>query len=232
MAENAIVVEGLRFAWPQVPDHVLRIPSLILEKGHHAFVHGASGCGKSTLLSLLAGVLWPQEGHITVASTTPASDVEFSRVRADSIGVVFQQLNLLPYLNVMDNVLLPCRFSAQRRRNAGTYPYREAQRLLSRMGLSEAFWRRSVSHLSVGQQQRVAVARALLGRPAIILADEPTSSLDQENSARLIEVLIEEAQANGATILMASHDLQWASRFAKVLAFEDIAERGMNTCAA
>lgn len=232
MVEHAIVVEHLRFAWPQLPDRVLRIPRLIVGKGHHAFVHGASGCGKSTLLSLLAGVLRPQAGRITVVGTSPASDVEFSRVRADSIGLVFQQLNLLPYLNVMDNVLLPCRFSAQRRRNAGTHPRREAQRLLHRMGLSEAFWSRSVSHLSVGQQQRVAVARALLGSPAIILADEPTSSLDQENSERLIEVLLEEAQANGATILMASHDLQWASRFVNVLAFEDIAERGMNTCEA
>lgn len=232
MAEYAIVVENLRFAWPELPDHVLHIPQFAIRKGQHAFVHGQSGCGKSTFLALLAGVLRPQEGHIAVAGIRPVTDAGFSRLRADSIGIVFQQLNILPYLSVVDNVLLSCDFSARRRDNAGTHPRCEAQRLLLRMGLDEALWSRSVSHLSVGQQQRVAVARALLGSPAIVLADEPSSSLDQENAGKLVELLLEEAEATGATVLMASHDLQWSSRFVKVLAFEDIAERGMNACAA
>jgi putative ABC transport system ATP-binding protein len=179
------------------------------------FLRGASGSGKSTLLGLLAGVLVPGGGSLAVLGhemarlSGPARD----RLRADPLGVIFQQFNLLPWLPVRDNVRLPLRFSARRRAQAAPG---EAERLLAAMGLPEPLWSRPAAQLSVGQQQRVAAARALIGRPALILADEPTSALDEDARDAFMALLLQSCADAGSALVFVSHDARLAARFARV----------------
>jgi putative ABC transport system ATP-binding protein len=203
---EAVELEAVRFGWDarQAPD--LSIDTLQIAIGERLFVEGPSGGGKSTLLGLLAGVTVPQEGRVTILGETisemgPARRDHF---RADHIGYLFQMFNLIPYLTVTENVTLPLRFS-ERRRNRVSDPAAEAGRLLEHLGMGELL-HRPVTKLSVGQQQRVAAARALIGAPEIILADEPTSSLDAGHSERFIELLFEECAQASSTLIFVSHD--------------------------
>jgi putative ABC transport system ATP-binding protein len=206
-----IRVSDLRFRWfPQESD-TLAIDTLSIARGERIFIQGASGSGKSTLLNLLAGVLIPQHGEIVVLGRRMdgLNSAERDRFRADHIGFIFQLFNLVPYLSVLENVTLPCRFSRARRtavsRN-GAYVRDEAARLLAHLDLDEALLARPVNALSVGQQQRVAAARALIGRPEILIADEPTSSLDADRRAAFLELLFQECKAVGTTLVFVSHD--------------------------
>lgn len=206
------------FAWPGQRDACLRIGRLEVAAGEHVFVSGESGSGKSTLLGLLAGVLVPDKGTVRICDTAlqTLSGARRDRFRADHMGIIFQQLNLLPYLSVLDNVLLACRFSAARRersREQGDTPADAAAMLLGRLDLPEALWHRPASRLSVGQQQRVAAARALLGRPRMILADEPTSALDAARQAAFMDLLRRECRAVGASLVFVSHDERLAAHF-------------------
>lgn len=183
--------------------------------GERLFVQGASGSGKSTLLSLLAGVVVPQQGSVNVlgeplhALAPPRRD----RFRADHLGYIFQQFNLVPYLTVLENVTLPCRFSRLRRARV-KHPDEEARRLLEHLGLSsDELIERPVTALSVGQQQRVAAARALMGSPQLIIADEPTSALDADNRESFIQLLFKECAREGSTLLFVSHDRTLAPLF-------------------
>jgi putative ABC transport system ATP-binding protein len=217
MADPVIDIEGLRFAWKSGPQ-VLDIEAFRLEAGERVFLRGPSGSGKSTLLGLIAGVLEPQAGRITVMgqdmSTLAAAKRD--RLRADRMGVIFQMFNLVPYLSVTGNVLLPLRFSPARRKAAGTDPQAEARRLLARLGLQdEGLLERRVSDLSVGQQQRVAAARALIGSPSLVIADEPTSALDADARDRFINLLSEEVERSGASLLFVSHDASLAGLFTR-----------------
>ncbi len=183
-----VELEEIVFAWPGQQEACLRIDSFCAAAGEHVFVSGPSGSGKSTLLALLAGVLVPTRGRVVVNGTTlqALNGAQRDRFRADHVGIIFQQLNLLPYLSVLDNVLLACKFSGSRRERSleqGSTPAAAASILLDRLDLPESLWRRPAAQLSVGQQQRVAAARALLGRPQLVLADEPTSALDAERQA-------------------------------------------------
>jgi putative ABC transport system ATP-binding protein len=176
-------VEGLRFAWPGARQDTLVIDHLALAAGRSLFLHGPSGCGKSTLLGLLAGVLLARSGQVEVLGSDWAQLGAARRdaFRADHVGYLFQQFNLLPYLSLRENVLLPCRFSLRRRQRASQRsgsPERAADALLEQVGLPPALWHQPASQLSVGQQQRVAAARALIGEPELVIADEPTSALD------------------------------------------------------
>lgn len=218
MADNVIHIENLRFAWPGSAAPCLAIPAFTVQGGERMFLHGPSGCGKSTLLGLLGGVLTPQRGRMEVLGRDLAglTGAARDRFRADHIGFVFQQFNLLPYLSVLDNVLLPCRFSPRRRARAmagGATLAGEAARLLDHLDLDAALHRRSAAALSVGQQQRVAVARALIGQPELIIADEPTSSLDGERQAAFLDLLGRECAAAAATLLFVSHDRRLAAGF-------------------
>ena len=147
------------------------------------------------------------------------------QLRAGSMGVIFQLFNLVPYLSVLQNVALPCRFSSERRgrvEQAGGVEA-EATRLLDRLGLSDrGVLERKVTDLSVGQQQRVAAARALIGAPQLIIADEPTSSVDADNRDRFIQLLSEEAQASSASLLFVSHDGALAAQFDRALDLSEI----------
>lgn len=198
---------------------------LTIEPGERLFIRGASGSGKTTLVSLIGGLLRPDAGNVRVLGKNldALTAGQRDRFRADHVGFVFQMFNLVPYLSLMENVLLPCRFSPVRRRRAieaadGNRPSAEAERLLLRLQLEEPLvHQRRASELSAGQQQRVAVARALVGRPELIIADEPTSALDPIARDRFIDLLFEECATAGASLLLVSHDRDLEERFAKRL---------------
>jgi putative ABC transport system ATP-binding protein len=211
-------IDALRFAWPGADDDVLAIDALEIAAGESVFLHGPSGCGKSTLLGLLAGVLLPRSGTVSVLGQDwrRLGAARRDAFRADHVGYLFQQFNLLPYLDLRDNVLLPCRFSARRRERAaqrhGSAPA-AAEALLRQMGLPETAWRRAASALSVGQQQRVAAARALIGAPELVIADEPTSALDAALRDGFMDLLLGECHTAGSTLVFVSHDERLAERF-------------------
>ncbi|MGF1463706.1 MAG: ABC transporter ATP-binding protein [Maricaulaceae bacterium] len=211
-----VSLKDLTFAY-QAGQTVLTIPVFELGQGERLFLQGASGSGKSTLLSLISGVFAPSSGELTVLGH-PLHALSAGRrdaLRANAIGVIFQQFNLVPYLTLIENVLLPCRFSPPRAARVGATDAarREAAlSLLTRLGLgAEAADNRAVSALSVGQQQRVAAARALIGAPSLIIADEPTSALDTQTRDGFIDTLLQEAGA--ASVLFVSHDIALAARF-------------------
>ena len=226
MTANAVVsLKGVSFSWPAQPQPVLEDLHLTIEPRDRLFIGGASGSGKTTLLSLIGGLLQPDAGSIRVLGKDLAAltGAQRDRFRADHVGFVFQMFNLVPYLSLVENVLLPCRFSLTRRRRAidaagGTGTSAEAERLLRRLQLEEPlFHQRRASELSAGQQQRVAVARALVGRPELIIADEPTSALDPTARERFIDLLFEECANAGTSLLFVSHDSDLEERFPKRL---------------
>ena len=149
------------------------------------------------------------------------SSMSRDRFRADHMGVIFQQFNLLPYLSVTENVTLPCHFSARRKQRAGNMQD-AAKALLDHLQLDESLRRSLVTELSVGQQQRVAVARALIGQPEIIIADEPTSALDTTTRDRFIDLLFAQAEVQQSTILFVSHDPYIADAFPRVIELHEI----------
>ena len=205
-----LAVTDLRFAWPLSPVQI-DVGALTVAAGERWLLEGPSGSGKSTLLQLLGGVIVPQGGEVRLLGQNWAALTAAQRDlrRADNVGFLFQQFNLVPYLSALDNVLLPCRFSSHRRRHAerrGTL-VDEALRLLAALGLSARDINgRRAARLSVGQQQRVAAARALIGRPALVLADEPTSALDSDNARAFLELLFDEARNADTAIVLVSHD--------------------------
>ena len=139
-------------------------------------------------------------------------------LRGDFIGLVFQQFNLIPHLSMLNNVLLPCRFSAvwaQRAAEMDGSPEQSAQRLLKTLGLGSELWNKNVARLSVGQQQRVAAARALVGAPPLIMADEPTSALDADRRADFLHLLLRQCAEAGSSLLFVSHDAALADMFAR-----------------
>jgi len=211
-------IEALRFAWPGAAADTLRIDSLQIAPGETLFLHGPSGAGKSTLLGLLAGVLEPSSGHVRLLGVdwSSISAAQRDARRAEHVGYIFQQFNLLPYLSVLDNVLLPTRFSMRRAERATQQAgsaRAAAESLLARFGLDAALWPRAASMLSVGQQQRVAAARALIGRPELVIADEPTSALDTALRDGFMDLLLGECAATRSTLVFVSHDDRLAARF-------------------
>ena len=203
-----------------------------LRPGERVFIEGPSGSGKSTLFSLLGGVSSPQEGTVRILgagmSEMPARRRD--RFRADHIGFVFQMFNLVPYLTMVDNVTLPCRFSRRRRERATSRsgaPEAEAHRLLARLGLDgDELLARAVTDLSIGQQQRVAVARALIGEPELIIADEPTSALDEGTRERFLELLSTQCDEAGASLLFASHDTRLGALFDRRVSLTELNHAG------
>lgn len=224
---NIIQLNNVRYRWPKQNHDTLCIDSLTIKKNQHTFLKGASGSGKTTLLNLLAGILKPSSGSIELLGE-PMQELGSSardRFRADNIGVVFQQFNLLPYLNILDNVTLPCEFSLKRKQQAQEREKGSiedsAKHILKHLKIDESLYHQNVTDLSVGQQQRVAVARALIGKPSLIIADEPTSALDSETRDSFLQLLFSQAEAQGSTIVFVSHDPHIATHFSNVL---DLAE--------
>ncbi|MFC4992412.1 ABC transporter ATP-binding protein [Rubritalea tangerina] len=214
----AIELKDIRFAWER--EVVLELDAFEVARGEKVFVGGPSGCGKSSLLSLLSGVAAPQSGEVKMLGREigKMGAAGRDRFRADHVGYIFQIFNLVPFLSVEENVTLPLRYS-KRRASRVDQPKAEAQRLLDHLGMGE-FLGRQVTDLSVGQQQRVAAARALIGRPEIILADEPTSALDRESGEGFIELMFQECEQAGISIVFVSHDAGLSSRFDRAIQLE------------
>ncbi len=217
-------IRDIRYAWPGSGRDVLVVEHLDVAAGRKLFLHGPSGCGKSTLLGLMAGVLVARQGSTAFLGQDWAALRGGARDarRADHVGVIFQQFNLLPYLTVLDNVLLPCRFSRLRASRCAGSPLQAAQSLLERVALPKALWLRRADALSVGQQQRVAAARALIGAPELVIADEPTSALDAALRDDFMALLLGECQAAGSTLVFVSHDDRLAARFDERLSLPDL----------
>ena len=229
-AKDAIVAfSGVRFSWPGKRPFSLAIGSFELRRGERLLLIGPSGSGKSTFLSLLAGIVVPQSGRIEVLGTDTAalSGAARDRFRAEHFGIIFQMFNLLPYGSVIDNVTLPLSFSAERNTRAGgdTQRLTSAVRLLTALGLERSLIDdgAKAASFSVGQQQRVAAARALIGAPEIIVADEPTSALDRNLQIAFLDLLFAETTAAGSSLIMVSHDESLSPRFDRTLRLEDIA---------
>ncbi|BCN23089.1 ABC transporter ATP-binding protein [Vibrio alfacsensis] len=224
---NVVELKNAQFVWPGSESATINIPQLHIAQGEHVFIKGPSGCGKSTLLALLTGINTLTSGSISVLNTDMASlkASQRDKFRADHIGYIFQQFNLLPYLNVIENVLIPCQFSRVRRNrvasNAASLE-KQATTLLERLHLPKALHNKPVSELSIGQQQRVAAARALIGQPELVIADEPTSALDHDNRKAFIELLMEQAKLANATLVFVSHDPTLESLFDRTLNLPEI----------
>ncbi len=220
----AIELKDVEFSWPQSA-FSMSVKELKVRNGEKVLLLGESGSGKSTLLSLICGVVVPQTGVIRIGGQdlTSLTPSKRDRLRADKFGIIFQVFNLLPYANSLDNILVPLRFSRERRNRCGDQR-QEATALCRALGLPENLVTQAASStLSVGQQQRVAVARAMIGSPEIIVADEPTSALDAASQSEFIDLLFEQVSTAGSTLVMVSHDERLAARFDTVLRLEDVA---------
>lgn len=206
MEALAIQARNIEFTYQSRSNPTLRIDRLDVAIAERVFVHGPSGSGKTTLLESLAGVLAPQKGSLTifghdlVALTSKQRD----QFRAENLGYIFQSFNLIPYLSVEENIRLPVQLSTQKKLNEMQVNKRFLY-LCDTLGIS-ALLNEKVTELSVGQQQRVAVARALLPMPKMILADEPTSALDYDHREKFIRLLFELCKENQITLVFVSHD--------------------------
>ena len=210
--EPALSMRGVGFRYPAT-GFALVVEAFSLPAGGRVFLRGPSGSGKTTFLSLATGLLAADGGAIHVAGQAmPRGGAGRDRLRAGAIGVIHQQFNLLPYLDVVANVTLPLAFSPERRARAGDADA-GARALLSRLGVPAELHRTRASRLSVGQQQRVAIARALLGAPPLVVADEPTSALDVDARDAFLDLLFESVERSGAALLMVSHDPAIGRRF-------------------
>jgi putative ABC transport system ATP-binding protein len=222
--EAAIDIAGVEFGWGRGRP-LLRIEGVRVARGERVLLRGPSGSGKSTLLALIGGVLSPQAGTVSVLGKDVArmSAAERDRFRGDHIGFIFQMFNLIPYLTVLENVELPAQFAQGRRKRIQGELRDEALRLLHALGLDEAdLLTRRVTELSIGQQQRVAAARALLGSPELIVADEPTAALDTDTRDGFLKLLMSECARCGSAVLVVSHDPALAPLFDRTVAMADI----------
>jgi putative ABC transport system ATP-binding protein len=219
----AIELKDVRFAYG-AKEPVLNISGLTVPRGERVFLFGPSGSGKTTLLGLLAGVLVPQAGSVRVLGqeVSAYSGSDRDRFRAEHVGYIFQMFNLIPYLTVLDNIALPCRLSPSRRKRLGERGIVEAAReMAGRLGIA-GLLAEPASNLSVGQQQRVAAARALIGDPELVIADEPTSALDADARERFIELLFERCADTNATLVLVSHDRRLADLFSQSVSLPEI----------
>lgn len=212
--DPVVDLKDIKFSWPGAEEAVLDIKKLLVHQGQHLFIEGESGCGKTSLLNLLSGITQPERGQIKVLgeALVGLSALRRDQFRADHLGVIFQQFNLLPYLSVLENVALSLHFSKKRRARVKDMAT-AAKSVLNELEISSDLYDKSVLNLSVGQQQRVAVARALVGNPELIIADEPTSALDAKNRNSFIRLLFELATEHGCTLIFVSHDYQLSTHF-------------------
>lgn len=196
----------------------LRDVSLRIDAGASVALMGASGSGKSSLLHCLAGVIVPDEGSVLVdgADISRLSDRERSRLRLERMGVVFQFGDLVPELTLVENVMLPLQLLGQRTRSARE----RAMELLDRLGIGDLADSRTGA-VSGGQAQRAAVARALVHRPAVVLADEPTGALDSVNAEAVLDALVDLARDTGAALLVVTHDNIVASHLDTLVTLHD-----------
>jgi putative ABC transport system ATP-binding protein len=227
-SSDAVSFANVVYTWPGSSPFTLAIETFKLARGEKLLLLGPSGSGKSTLLSLLAGIVVPDEGSIDILGTDMArlSGAARDRFRVEHFGIIFQMFNLLPYGSLIDNVLLPLHFSRARRARAvaGGKLDDVAARLLIALGIDKTVIATAkAANLSVGQQQRVAAARALIGAPELIVADEPTSALDRNRQQAFLDLLFADVAAAGASLIMVSHEEDLGKRFDRVVRLDEIA---------
>lgn len=203
--QSALELQDLRFAYPGTDGFRLVVPEFRLGARERVALIGPSGCGKTTLLHLAAGILSPDAGRVTLAGEplSPRPDAERRARRVSSIGLVFQEFELLEYLSAEDNLLLPYRITGALKLTDEVRA--RARELAAAAGIAEILGRRPGT-LSQGQRQRLALCRALITRPALVLADEPTGNLDPANAAKVRALLAEQCAAMDAALLMVTHD--------------------------
>lgn len=218
----AIQLNNVNFAYPEAPDElVLNIANWSISAQEHVFVHGPSGGGKSTLLNLVSGVLAASSGEVTILGQRldTMNARQRDRFRANHIGYIFQQFNLISYLSAIDNIQLAHQFANKDPQLSITD---EIKTLLSSFNIAQSDWLKPVSKLSIGQQQRIAIARAMINKPQLLIADEPTSSLDQNNRDNFMEQLMLMVAEHNITLLLVSHDMSLAQYFGRIDALSDI----------
>lgn len=217
---DALLLEDVEFSYPGSTAPTIVIPAFQLKSGESLFLHGPSGSGKSTLLEIIGGIHLPQKGRVVFAGQdlVTLSGPERDRLRADHMGFIFQSFNLLPFLTARQNIQLGLHFSRRKQQNSA---HGELEEIAARLGLTKIL-DQTAGTLSVGQSQRVAAARAVLGKPELLIADEPTSSLDADHRERFMEVLFELAASAGQTLLFVSHDRSLAKRFTREISLLDI----------
>ena len=223
----AIQIENCQFRYhPDSDKALLQIAHWRVEKGETVFVYGPSGSGKSTLLNLLAGILLPQQGNISLDNVivNRLSHRKRDAFRARHIGMVFQRFNLIPYLTVADNIKLASHFSLRDKQ----YLQQRRDGLLNALQLDPEILMRPASQLSVGQQQRVAIVRALINEPELLIVDEPTSALDSDARDSFVDLLLDQIKAAQATLLFVSHDRSLSRHFSRQLDIQSFVDAGEN----
>jgi len=216
-----IKLTNVNFSYPEKPNKVIiNIPSWSLNRSEHTFIYGPSGVGKSTLLGLLSGLLRAQQGDITIFGHQLAkiSNRQRDKFRANTIGYVFQTFNLIPYLDAFDNIQLASYFADT---TSSASLEQEITALLDNLNIPEPDRKQPVSRLSIGQQQRIAIARALINKPKLLIADEPTSSLDKDNRDKFMKLLMSVVKDKDITLLFVSHDMSLAHYFNHVESIQD-----------
>ena len=214
-----IEIRSVEFRYPG-GDFRLAIPQLRVAGGEKLAVIGPSGSGKTTLLNLVAGILKPQQGEVRFRETPmhALGDAERREFRIRNIGFVFQDFELLEYLNVLDNVLHPYRITGALKLTSAVRG--RAVELLTQMGLGDKL-KRGVDQLSQGEKQRVAICRALLPQPQLILADEATGNLDPRNKAHILDLLFAAVADSDTTLLAVTHDHELLPRFDRTVDFSN-----------
>ncbi len=221
-----IQLKDVCYSYPDTSGkRVLNINSWAVAAGEQVFVHGPSGGGKSTLLNLLSGMLQADTGEVSVLGQRldKISSRQRDRFRADHIGYIFQQFNLIPYLDAMDNIALAHQFAKE---NLSSSLKDDIKSLLSSFHIAPSDWQKPVANLSIGQQQRIAIARAMINKPELLIADEPTSSLDQDNRDHFMSELMAMVAEHNTTLLFVSHDMSLAKYFNRIDALAEINTAG------
>ena len=222
----AVNIQNLTFHYEK-SHPILELDVFEVKTGEKVFVYGPSGCGKSTLLGLVAGILFPQQGVLEVLGLDFCSTPQGKRdeIRGREIGYIFQTFNLIPYLNCLENILLPCIVTPQRKGKITRPLEQEATLLADHLNLTDVLHKKA-RLLSVGQQQRVAAARALIGSPQLVIADEPTSSLDGKNTAEFLQLLLREWEEKNFTLMFVSHDERLAVEFDRCVSLPEVNRTG------
>ena len=217
----SIVLSDVTFHYPKQTSAVLNICAWSLAKAEQAFIYGPSGCGKSTLLGVLSGILPVSSGQLTMLDQRidGMNSRQRNRFRANNIGYVFQQFNLIPYLSAIENIRLASYFANKLSNHQLS---NDINTLLTTLNMPSQDWGVPVSQLSLGQQQRVAIARALINKPSVLIADEPTSSLDHANRDAFMALLMSIVAENNLSLLFVSHDMSLSQYFKRVEALSDI----------
>ncbi len=211
----SVEIQNLQYAYTHSEQkELLNIEHWQIKEGEQVFLYGPSGSGKSTLLNLLGGILLPRQGHIYLLNQliNQMNGRKRDQFRAQHIGMVFQQFNLIPYLNILDNILLAKHFSQKKNLDSNYL-----DELLASLKLEKDLLLRRADFLSIGQQQRVAIVRALINQPKILIVDEPTSALDSDMRDNFMSLLLKVIEQHKTTLIFVSHDKALQSYFSKVV---------------